>query len=1159
MIIYSSVLFNLFFIVVQKSVLILKLLYILIKLCYNLVVLMTYQEQLGYYKKVENRKALTTPFGSRYLFRRRIFMKYCIGLDCGISSVGYSVMELDCYDQPKRIIRLGSRIFNKAENLKDGSSLALPRREARGIRRRLRRYKHRLERIKYMLFNENIISEEELNELFKGYLSDIYELRVKALDEPVSNTEFARILINLAQRRGFKSNRKTDKNDVEAGKLLVAINNNLLNMKEHNYRTVGEMFFKDSKYSKYKRNKGENYLNTVSRSMVSHEISQIFQAQRNFGQKFADLNIENIYTEIVMSQRPFDLGPGEGNANSPSQYYGNQIEKMIGKCTFFPDERRAAKATYSFQLFTLLQNINNITLVNDFGEKRTLNKDEKLLVKDLCFRTASVKYSTIRKQLSIPNDYRFNNLSYGGNELSDIENKTKFEYLKAYHLVKKLLKDAISVLSIEQLDLIGYIFTVYKNDDKILNELKKSDIDRNLFDTLLNLPSFSKFGHISIKACKKIIPYLEKGMTYSDACEEAGINFKSHNLERKSFLLPAKNYQIEEITNPVVKRAVSQTIKVVNAIIREQGYSPTYLNIELARELSKSKKERDTIEKQNIKNREINNKIISELYDNFKIIYPSGQDIVKLKLWHEQDGIDPYSLNQIKYDLLFDDGYVDIDHIIPYSCCFDDSYNNKVLTFSKENRQKGNKIPMEYIPNDKKSDYQVWVNNNVRNFRKKQNLLKIKLTKDDFDSFKVRNLNDTKYLSKVLYNYINDNLKFTDFVNGGQKHVTSVNGAVTAYIRKRWGISKIREDGDLHHAVDATVIACITNSMINKISDYSKYQEKKYSEVSEYVFDTSTGEVIDKFPFPYKNFRKELEIRTETEQLDRLHNLLEKLPNYTSCDIQSTNLCFVSRMQNHKVTGPAHQETIRSGKETGCTITKVALSALMLDGDGEIKNYYASESDTLLYNALKDRLLSFGGNGEKAFPGDYVFHKPKSNGGEGPIVKKVKIIEKSSLSVPVRNAGIGVAANGSMIRVDVFYVENDGYYFVPVYVADTVKSKLPCKACSRGKDGWKEMNDEDFLFSLYSNDLIKIRSKKEMKFSLNFKDSTLPKAKYANEIFVYYKNASISTASFRVETNDNSYSIPSLGIKTLLSIEKYSVDPIGNIHKVKKEKRMSFN
>lgn len=1083
-------------------------------------------------------------------------MKYSIGLDCGISSVGFAVMELDSNDEPRRIIKLGSRVFDKAENPKNGSSLASPRREARSARRRIRRHQYRLQRIRTLLVEKNIVSQDELDTLFEGQLSDVYELRTKALDGAVTNTEFARILINLAQRRGFKSNRKVDsknKND-DAGKLLKAVDENQALMQEKGYRTVGEMLFRDEKYADYKRNKGENYVNTVSRAMIADEIATIFVAQRNFGNAFACESIEKEYSDIVLYQRPFDLGPSD-----PSPYAGNQIEKMIGSCTLFPEEKRAAKATYSFQLFSLLQAINSITLVSDDGAKMPLSATEKLKVRELCFSKVTVNYASIRKALAIPDEYRFNSITYSSGDIKESEKKTKFEYLKSYHQIKKVLKDAITTLSDDELDAIGYIFTVYKNDEKIVDALKNAGIAPELYDLLLELPSFSKFGHISIKACKKIIPFLEEGMVYSDACQAAGINYRAHSGNTKQMFLPPNAQELSDITNPVVRRAVSQTIKVVNAIIREMGSSPTYLNIELARELSKTKKQRDEIEKQYAKNRDANNRIIKELNDNFGIIYPTGQDIVILKLWHEQQGIDPYSLQPICYDRLFSDiGYVDIDHIIPYSLCFDDSYNNKVLTFSKENRQKSNRIPMQYIPDSKKSDYRVWVNTNIKNYKKRQNLLKTKLRDEDLYGFKSRNLNDTKYLSKLLYNYIRDNLLFTEYADNDKKeHVMSVNGAITSYMRKRWGITKIREDGDLHHGVDAAVIACVTKSMINRISDYSKCREMEYDSDMSYgsvAVDSTTGEVMGLFPFPYPFFRKELEIRTESESVEMLHKRLYTLPNYTAEEVENTLPCFVSRMPNHKTTGPAHQDTVRSGKVEGYSITKVSLRELKLK-NGEIENYYMPKSDVLLYNALKQRLQEYNGDGEKAFPPDYEFRKPKSNGEPGPVVKKVKIMEKSSLNVDVKG---GIAKNGSMIRIDVFYVENEGYYFVPIYVADRVKKDLPNLACSCGKDGRKAMDDKNFVFSLYHNDLIKITAKKDMKFSLANKNSTLPANKYANEVLVYYIKAGISTASITIETHDGAYTIPSCGFKSLVKIEKYSVDALGNISKVNKEKRMYF-
>ena len=151
------------------------------------------------------------------------------------------------------------------------------------------------------------------------------------------------------------------------------------------------------------------------------------------------------------------------------------------------------------------------------------------------------------------------------------------------------------------------------------------------------------------------------------------------------------------------------------------------------------------------------------------------------------------------------------------------------------------------------------------------------------------------------------------------------------------------------------------------------------------------------------------------------------------------------------------------------------------------------------------------------------------------------------------------AGNGSMIRIDVFYVENDGYYFVPIYVADTKKKELPNLACVANGKPWKPMDDKDFVFSLYHNDLIKITDKKPIKLTVpkGYK-GTLQREIERNEVFLYYTEADIGSARICFESHDRAYE-GRKGIKSIAKIEKYTVDPLGNVHKVGKEKRMRFN
>jgi len=1070
---------------------------------------------------------------------------YRLGLDIGTTSVGWAVLNTNNDAEPNRIIDLGVRIFDAAENPKDGSSLAAPRRDARGARRRNRRHRHRMERIKALLVNSSVLTKEELKDLYnKKELIDIYQVRYEALDRALTNEEFARLLIHIAQRRGFKSNRKNEDKKSDSGKLVTATTENTEYMASKGYRTVGEMLYLDEKFAHNKRNKGGDYSNTFLRSQLTEEVVIIFNQQKLFGNRFADDVLLTKYTEILLSQRDFDQGP-----NEPSPYAGNQIEKMVGECTFEKGEKRASKATYSFEYFNLLQKINAIRIQSPEG-KRTLTADERNRIVELCHKTEKVEYRHLRNAIPLESYEQFANLSYGDKTTEEVE-KTKFQYLNAYHDMRKvfdkLSKGHISNISVKQRDAIATALTYYKTDEKIISALADIELSQEELNVVLELKNYSKFGNLSVKALNKIIPYLEQGYTYDKACGLVGYDFRGHTDSYKSKYLPKLPDDIYDITSPVVKRAVNQTIKVVNEIIRRYG-SPAAVNIELAREMSRSFNDRKEIEKAQKENADNNQKIREEIKDTFKILSPTGQDIIKYRLWKEQQETCLYTNSPIKAELLFSPGYCEIDHIIPYSISFDDSYSNKVLVMAYANREKGNRLPLQYVKS--KDDFIGLVNAFIKNKAKKQKLLKEYISVEDENQIKQRSLQDTQFITRFMLNYIRDNLEF-DSAYSGKVKVQAVNGAVTAYMRKRWGISKFREDTDKHHCIDAVVVACITPGIIQKVTRYSKRKENYYN-------DRDIELNNERFPLPWHEFKDEIDARTIANPAALLAEI--NLPNYMGVDIEKIRPIFVSRMTKKKTSGQAHKETIRAwrdvtidGRTEKKTVTKTALQNLKLDKNNEIVNYYNPSSDRLLYELLRDKLIAAGGNGKKAFPDGYIL-KPAPKGGVQSKVQKVKIYDTSSLNVSVND---GVAANGDMVRIDLYKVEGDGYYFVPIYVADLIKEKLPNKASVAAKSyaEWKEMKDEDFLWSVYPNDLLYIEHKKEMKFTKVFKDARINNEMFANKVFVYYNSADISTGSIKIITDDNGYMIRGLGIKTISNIQKYHVDVLGNKYKAEKESR----
>lgn len=1140
---------------------------------------------------------------------------YRIGLDIGIASVGWAVLENNSKDEPVHIMDLGVRIFDTAEDPQTGDSLASPRRNARSMRRRLRRRRHRLDRIKQLLEREGLIRIDEFMKRYETVgLPDVYQLRCEALDRKLSEEELAQVLIHIAKHRGFKSNRKAELKDdegkkSEAGKVLDATRENRKLMQSGNYRTIGEMIYCDEAfrtdcdwmekgYILTPRNKADSYKHTVERALLVEEVKKIFEAQRTFGNPKATEELEKAYLSIMESQRSFDMGPGLQADGTESPYALNGFEDKVGYCTLEgKPEKRGAKATYTAEVFVVSQKLSHLKLIKRGGEGRFLTKEEKAIVLELLHTQKEVKYSAIRKKLAIPVEYHFNALTYTSKkaDISQEERekeveKVVFGKLENYHKMMSCLNEETKQKPVDELqellDSIATILTLYKSDDKRTECLKELPLSTEEIENLLEL-TFAKFMNLSVKAMRKLLPYLqgEEGMTYDKACAAAGYDFKAEGEEHKSKLLKGEQVTetINEIPNPVVKRSVSQTVKVINAIIQKYG-SPQAVYIELAREMSKNFKDRKDIEKKN-KAREADNEKAKKQIQEYGILSPTGQDIIKFRLWQEQDGICMYSGKRMSIENLFGkNSSCDIDHILPYSQTFDDSYRNKVLVLSSENRQKGNRTPYEYMGQDEErwSEFVTRVSSMVKDGKKRDRFFKEHITDEDRKQFKERNLNDTKYITTIVYNLIRQNLEFAPYnvpalKEGKKKHVKAVNGAITAYLRKRWGLPHKDRSTDTHHAMDAVTIACCTEGMIQKISRSMQILELRYMHNGR-MFDEETGEIYDRenytlqewkdkfgvhIPRPWEEFKNELDVRMGEDPLNFLdtHPDVAKAldyPEYYYPDSASNwkgliHPIFVSRMPNHKVTGQANKDTVRSPRlfKEGYVISKVPITSLKLKDD-EIVNYYNKESDMLLYNALKRQLQLYSNDAEKAFAQE--FHKPKADGSKGPVVKKVKVIEKQSSGVYVHE-GKGITANGDMIRIDVFR-ENGKYYFVPIYAADVVKKVLPNKAATAHKnyDEWREMKDENFVFSLYPKDLVYISSKKGLKMNLVHGGQVIKQ-----DAIMYYNKANIALASIICEAHDSGFKVENLGIQSLAVFEKCQVDVLGNISVVKHEKRMDFS
>ncbi|WP_201770256.1 type II CRISPR RNA-guided endonuclease Cas9 [Basilea psittacipulmonis] len=1004
------------------------------------------------------------------------------------------------------------------------------------MRRRIRRRAFRLLRLRRYLKRIGLLTKQDFDEhgLIKDLPINPWQLRVLGLERSLAPKEWAAVLLHLVKHRGYLSQRKNEINDKELGRLLAGVQANHDELQSKKYRTAAELALnKLAVESGHVRNKGGDYSHTFSRLDLQEELHLLFEKQRAFGNPWTSIEFEQKVDELLMKQR----GALQGEA----------ILKMLGKCIYEIDQYKAAKHTYSAERFVWLTKLNNLR-IQDSGEERALTDVERQKLIDEPYKKAKLTYAQVRTLLDLSEIAKFKGLRYGYQQTNkEVESKETLMEMKAFHQIRKALekadlKDEWQKISCQPdlLDDIGTAFSLYKTDEDITKQLT-GKLSENALQVLLTELNFDEFIQLSLLALRKILPLMEKGQRYDEACKAVYGDHYGYKKQESNLLLP--QIPADEIRNPVVLRTLTQSRKVINEIIRRYG-SPLRIHIETGREVGKSYKDRREIEKRQEENRKEKERAVArfkECFSNF-VGEPKAMDILKFRLYEQQHGKCLYTGTPIDLNRLLEKGYVEVDHALPFSRTWDDSLNNKVLVLGTANQNKRNQTPYEWLDGANESERWQQFVGRVQHARfsygKKQKLLAKKI---DEEGFIERNLNDTRYVARFLCNFISDNVQL---LGKGKRRVFASNGQITSLLRGRWGLSKVREENDRHHALDAIVVACTTVSMQKRITDFVRRQEMDVF-VGEMI-DKTTGEVIKiHFPAPWPFFRQDIMIRVFDD--NPRETLAKELPDRPEAIHDLVTPLFVSRAPTRKVTGQGHLETIRSAKRLNeqLSVTKMPLTKLKTKDIEKIVGY--PHREPALYEALKNRLAQFKDDPVKAF--EQPFYKVDGKGNATTTqVKSVRIENIQKSGVLVRE-GNGIADNATMVRVDVFTKEGKNY-LVPVYAWQVAKGILPNKAVRQGKDEmeWDEMTEDfSFKFSLYPNDLIK----------LTYKNITY---------FAYNAGFDRATGAITVKAHDKSSAFgkngqqSGIGVKTLKVFEKYSVDVLGKIIRpCKKEKRQDFS
>ena len=749
-------------------------------------------------------------------------MKKRFAFDLGTNSIGWAVYEVVASDsgratlQPIRLLDLGVRIFSDGRDAQSKQSLATDRRDARSARRRRDRYIQRRTWLMQELVHTGLMPQDE-GERKKLEKLDPYVLRKRALDEELTLYEIGRVFFHLNQRRGFKSNRKTDAGDDEASNMKQAIQELERVLQESGARTIGEWLADRHEEGKPVRFRGrtskgnkQEWDGYPNRTMLQKEFDLIWNVQRKYHPSLLTDNAESLFREIIFTQRP--LRPVEP-----------------GYCTFHPEDYRAPRALPSAQRFRILQDLNHLRLT-ETDRTRSLTLEERdALVPILLGRSTDIKIESLARRLSLPEETTFN--------LGMRKNALKVDETAKRLRAKKALGPRWDQFSLEEMDEIVHLLVGDDTDENVRDALGRYGLSSEEADRAMHAVLPSGYVRFGARALASLIREMEKEVIdYSEAAHRAGYDHAQLG-ETADLLERLPRYQevlwrdippgtedpndpydkrYGRFPNPTVHIGLNQLRRVVNALVGEYG-RPDEIVVELGRELKQGFEERKKTERRQKENQERNEQADTEVRELG--IEPSGDTRIRYRLWLElgKDPLDrrcPYTGTQIAISKLFS-AEIEIDHILPFSRTLDNTVSNRTLCTREANRRKGDLTPVEAV------EQGIFEERHIRDaMGNMPGNRKWRFTSDAMQRFEQderfldRHLQETQWLGRLSKKYM----------EAIAENVWVIPGRLTALLRAKWGLNSLlggprkNRNDHRHHAIDAAVVGVTDRGLLQRIS-----------------------------------------------------------------------------------------------------------------------------------------------------------------------------------------------------------------------------------------------------------------------------------------------------------------------------------------------------
>lgn len=995
--------------------------------------------------------------------------KKILGLDLGVGSIGWALIKTED-DMPKQIIGMGSRIvpISKDDSDQFSKGQAISKNADRTARRTTRKGYDRYQ-LRRALLTQVLRQNGMLPEYMHENVIDLWKLRSDAATDGQKLTlaQIGRVLYHINQKRGYKHAKSDDSDDKKKTEYVAAVNQRYIDLQEEGI-TIGQHFYQELLNSKVEGGKGAYYTFRIKdkvypRAAYIAEFDQIMHVQRVYYPSIlTDELIDTLRNRIIFYQRPLKSCK---HLVSLCEFEMRPYKKDDGKLVY-SGPKCAPRTSPLAQLCSMWEAANNITLTNRNNEHYIISQEDRKRIVDFLCNNKELKVKDLQKLLGIKmSDGWWAGKAIGkglkGNTtLNQLREALQGKYNQWLEMPIKQqdsqLFDAetgeiIQIIApdVENTPLFQLWHAIYssQNSEDLTNTLKKKFgiTEQTVIDALCKI-DFVKPGYAnkSHKFIRRILPYLMEGMKYSEACEHIGINHSNSMTAAEREAQPLEErielLQKNALRQPVIEKVLNQMINLVNRL--QQEYGPIdEARVELARELKQNREERDSAYKAINKN-ERENAIRAAKIAEYGI-HPSRSRIQKYKMWEESLHTCFYCGKIVDVSQFLNGADVEVEHIVPRSILFDDSFSNKVCACRECNHAKGNMTAMEYIDTKSVAEQEAYKQrvadayNNKRISKTKRDHLLWRRA-DIPQDFIERQLRQSQYIA----------VKAVEILQTGIRQVWTSGGCVTDFLRHQWGYDEILHTLNLpryrlvdelteyvttehagqkhqeeriknwtkrldhrHHAIDALTVALTRQSYIQRLNTL----EASHSEMEKQVQEAGTI---------YKDKKSLLE-RWVAEQ-----------PHFSVDDVsRNVDGILISFRAGKRVTTPARRAIYRGGKpivvQRGLQVPRGALTNEFVytkSGEKYARKYpidAISNPDNIvdptIRNLVKERLAAFGGKANEAF-------KEPLFSAEGMEIKTVRCYNKK-----LSDKGV-VAIKYDENNNPIGYAETDNNHHVAIYI-----------------------------------------------------------------------------------------------------------------------------